>query len=153
IHVTPDNDRCSAFDRQRVEIKTEGNGTTPNYLKGFLGDTVKLRWRFRLAPGFQPSQAFTHLHQLKPFDGDDILPMMTLSARKGTPDILEVIHTDSSQQVTVLNNTAELQPLVGVWLEAYEKVTYGSQETYSLSITKVSDQTNVLSISARNLDL
>src|SRR5690348_13250429 len=29
IHVTPDNDRCSAFDRQRLEIKTFG--PSPNY--------------------------------------------------------------------------------------------------------------------------
>ena len=43
IHVTPDNDRCKNFDRQRLEIKTEGNSSTPDYLKGFLGDTVTFR--------------------------------------------------------------------------------------------------------------
>src|SRR5947208_16871366 len=47
IHVTPDNDRCSAFDRQRLEIKTEGNASTPAYLKGFLGDSVTFRWQFK----------------------------------------------------------------------------------------------------------
>lgn len=31
-HVTPDNDRCVAFDRQRVEIKTYG--PSPAYVKG-----------------------------------------------------------------------------------------------------------------------
>src|ERR1700722_16099834 len=46
IHVTPDNDRCKGFDRQRLEIKTEGS--SPSYLKGFLNDSVNFRWFFRL---------------------------------------------------------------------------------------------------------
>src|ERR1700704_2499438 len=37
-HVTPDNDRCTAFDRQRIEIKTDGG--SPAYLKGFLNDVA-----------------------------------------------------------------------------------------------------------------
>src|SRR3954451_5262313 len=32
IHVTPDNDRCTNFDRQRNEIKTFGSSSA--YLKG-----------------------------------------------------------------------------------------------------------------------
>ena len=67
IHVTPDNDRCVAFDRQRNEIKTYG--PSPSYLKGFYGDTVTFRWRFRLDDGFQASPNFTHIHQIKAGDG------------------------------------------------------------------------------------
>ena len=63
IHVTPDDDRCKAFDRQRNEIKTYDK--SPEYLKGFLGETVTYRWRFKLDEGFQPSRNFTHIHQLK----------------------------------------------------------------------------------------
>lgn len=41
-HVVPDNDRCSATDRQRLEMKTEGHSNpTPyqDYIMGHLGDT------------------------------------------------------------------------------------------------------------------
>ena len=61
IHVTPDNDRCKGFDRQRIEIKTEGS--SPAYLKGSLDDSVNFRWLFRLPEGFQPSSGFTHIHR------------------------------------------------------------------------------------------
>ena len=63
IHVEPDNDRCKTFDRQRNEIKT--HSSSPDYVKGFLNETVIFRWRFKLDAGFQPSSNFTHIHQLK----------------------------------------------------------------------------------------
>jgi hypothetical protein len=66
IHVKADDDRCISSDRQRVEIKTMGNPSTPDYLKGFQGDNVTFRWRFKLSPGFQPSTRWTHLHRSKP---------------------------------------------------------------------------------------
>ena len=46
IHVTPDNDRCINFDRQRVEIKTYD--ASPDYLKGIIGETVVYKWRFKI---------------------------------------------------------------------------------------------------------
>ncbi len=88
IHVTPDNDRCTAFDRQRLEIKTDGG--SPAYLKGFLDDSVTFRWKFRLPEGFQTSNNFTHIHQLKAGDGDADMPTITLIPRKGNPDRLHL---------------------------------------------------------------
>src|SRR5579884_2037273 len=118
IHVAPDNDRCQAFDRQRLEIKTEGNSSTPNYLKGFLGDSVTFRWDFKLPAGFQPSTAFTHIHQIKAFDGDASAPIMTLTPRKANPNRLELINVNS-QGVTTKLATTPLAPLIGQWVEAY----------------------------------
>src|SRR5262249_54786708 len=88
IHITPDNDRCVAFDRQRNEIKTYG--PSPDYLKGFLGDSVTFRWRFRLDSGFQPSPSFTHIHQIKAGDGDSAAPIITLTPRSGNPNLLQI---------------------------------------------------------------
>src|SRR5713101_3447193 len=68
LHVTPDNDRCMAFDRQRIEIKTDS--ASPVYLKAFLDESVTFRWKFKLPAGFQPSKDFTHIHQVKAGDGD-----------------------------------------------------------------------------------
>ncbi|HAP36355.1 MAG TPA: fibronectin type III, partial [Bacteroidetes bacterium] len=40
-HVTPDNDRCINFDRQRVEIKTYDQ--SPANLKGVSGETIRYK--------------------------------------------------------------------------------------------------------------
>jgi hypothetical protein len=152
IHVTPDNDRCSAFDRQRLEIKTEGNHSTPDYLKGFLGDTVTFRWRFRLAEGFQPSYSFTHIHQIKAYDGDAGAPIITLTPRKASPNTLQLIHVNSHGTTTYLATTP-LDPFVGIWLEAYERIIYGSAGQYSLVIRRLSDDSTLFAYANPDLDL
>ena len=92
IHVEPDNDRCKTFDRQRNEIKTYSS--SPDYLKGFLNETVIYRWRFKLDAGFQPSSNFTHIHQLKDVGGNISSPIITLTPRVGSPDRLEIGHKE-----------------------------------------------------------
>src|SRR5215469_7259664 len=132
IHVTPDNDRCVAFDRQRNEIKTYG--PSPAYLKGFYGDTVTFRWRFKLDAGFQPSPNFTHIHQIKAGDGDAGNPIMTLTPRAGSPDYLQLIHVDSSGVSTSVA-MADLTPFKGAWVDAYEVITYGFDGSYAITLT------------------
>ena len=151
IHVTPDNDRCVAFDRQRNEIKTYG--PSPAYLKGFYGDTVTFRWRFRLDDGFQPSPNFTHIHQIKAGDGPDAeSPIMTLTPRAGSPERLRLIHVNSSG-VSQTVAMVDLAPLKGAWVEAYEQITYGFDGQYFIQITNVSDGTVLLSYSNGDIDL
>lgn len=150
IHVTPDNDRCVAFDRQRVEIKTYG--PSPDYLKGFYGDTVTLRWQFKLDAGFQPSPNFTHIHQIKAGDGDDASPIVTITLRAGSPDHLQLIHVDSANVSHTVANI-DLAPFKGAWVDAYEQITYGSNGTYSLTLTNIADGTVLLSYSNANIDL
>jgi Fibronectin type III domain len=143
IHVTPDNDRCVAFDRQRNEIKTYG--PSPDYLKGFFGDTVTYRWRFRLDAGFQPSPNFTHVHQIKAGDGTNAdAPIFTLTPRSGSPDKLELIHVDSAG-VTTKVQIVDLAGFKGQWVEAYEKVTYTDPGAYSIEIRRLSDGALLLS--------
>jgi hypothetical protein len=150
IHVTPDNDRCVNFDRQRLEIKTEGS--SPDYVKGFLNDTVTFRWKFKLAPGFQPSTSFTHIHQIKAFDGDAGAPIITLTPRKGSPNTLQLIHIDSTGTTTFLTST-DLDPFVGTWIEAYEKITYNTHGKYSLVLTRLSDGAQLFSYSNDDIDM
>jgi len=150
IHVTPDNDRCVAVDRQRNEIKTYG--PSPAYLKGFYGDTVTFRWRFRLAEGFQPSTSFTHIHQIKAGDGDDAAPILTLTPRKSSPDWLQLIHIDSAGQSTTVA-TANLAAFEGTWIEAYEQITYGYDGGYSITLSSVCDGSVLLSYQNNDIDL
>ena len=150
MHVTPDNDRCQAFDRQRNEIKTYG--PSPDYLKGFYGDTVTFRWQFKLDSGFQPSPNFTHIHQIKAGDGDANNPIITITPRAGNPDHLQLIHIDSSNVTHTVANI-DLTPFKGAWIDAYEQITYGSNGSYSLTLTNVADGSLLLLYTNNNIDL
>lgn len=151
-HVGQDNDRCQSFDRQRTEIKTYD--ASPDHLKATNGETVTYRWKFKLDAGFQASSSFTHLHQIKAVDGDDAIPLITLSARYGAnnSDKMELIHVNSSGTTTKVK-LANLSLFRGNWVEVVEKITFGSNGKYDISIKKVSDGTSLLAYSNANMDL
>lgn len=82
IHVSPDNDRCKKFDRQRNEIKTYNQ--SPDNLIGTSGETVVYKWKFKLDAGFQASTKFTHIHQIKAYGGPhESMPVVSLITRGG----------------------------------------------------------------------
>jgi hypothetical protein len=143
-HVTPDNDRCIAFDRQRIEIKTYE--PSPDNLKGVVGETVTYKWKFKIAVGYKPSSSFTHLHQIKPVGGDDGNPLFTLTPRKGSPNKMELIH-DNTTKVSIV----DLSLFEGVWVECTEIIKIGASGTYSMVIKRVSDGTVILSYSNGNI--
>lgn len=136
IHVDEDDDRCINFDRQRNEIKSYGD--SPNNLKATLGEEVLYKWKFKLDIGFQPSSAFTHLHQIKAVGGsEDAMPNITLTARKGSPDNLELRYAESTSQETLIKESME--EMKGEWLQVEERIVYGdgADGAYFLYITKV----------------
>jgi hypothetical protein len=137
IHVTPDNDRCINFDRQRMEIKTYDQ--SPDSLIGVVGETVTYKWKFRLPAGFQPSTNFTHIHQIKAVGGDDADPIFTLTVRKATPDRIELKHDNATVVAT-----APLSSFLATWVECTEVVKVDSPGTYSMTIKKVSDGSALL---------
>lgn len=150
IHVTPDNDRCINFDRQRVEIKTYD--ASPAYLKGTTGETVVYKWRFKVPTGFQPSSNFTHIHQVKAVGGDEADPLFVLTARKGSPNKLELNYYESSSLSSVKFTSANLSLFENTWVEATERIKIDNVNgTYSITIKKVSDGTTVLSYSNSKL--
>jgi len=137
IHVTPDNDRCINFDRQRNEIKSYDQ--SPENLLGRRNERVTYRWKFKLSEGFQSSSKFTHIHQLKSVGGDyESMPMYTLTTRKSSPDRLELRYAEIDNQVTL--DQTELAPLINRWLEVTETVEYGHQGYYQIEITEVNSQ-------------
>jgi hypothetical protein len=145
IHVTPDNDRCIMFDRQRMEIKTYDK--SPENLIGRYGETVIYKWKFRVPAGFKPSSSFTHIHQVKAVGGNADDPIFTLTPRKGSPNKLELIHNNQTK-VAIVN----LSLFEGTWVEATEKIKIDSLHgTYSIIIKKISDGTTLLSYSNNNL--
>ena len=148
IHVTPDNDRCINFDRQRNEIKSYDQ--SPDNLLGIEGEEVVYKWKFKLEPGFQSSPNFTHLHQLKSVGGSlESMPMYTLTTRKGTPDRLELRYAETDAQVTLTQT--DLAPLVGTWLDVTETITYGIDGTYEITIKRVSDNETLFNYSNNSI--
>jgi hypothetical protein len=148
IHVTPDNDRCINFDRQRNEIKSYDQ--SPNNLLGIEGEKVIYKWKFKLANGFQSSPNFTHLHQLKSVGGAlASMPMYTLTARKSNPDRLELRYAETDSQITLAQT--DLLPLVDTWLEVTERIEYGISGTYDIEIKRVSDNTILFSYANNNI--
>jgi len=124
----------------------------PGIPQGFHGDTVTFRWKFKLDGAFQPSPSFTHIHQIKAGDGDADTPIITLTPRTSSPDRLQLIHVNSAHVSRVVA-TADLAAFEGVWVDAYETLTYGYNGTYSLTLTNVSDGSVLLFYSNDNIDL
>jgi hypothetical protein len=145
IHVSPDNDRCINFDRQRLEIKTYE--PSPDNLKGTSGETITYKWKFKIPVGFQPSSSFTHLHQIKAVGGNDDMPIFTFTARKGSPNKLEIIHNNVTKVATV-----NLSLFEGNWVEATETIKVDSiHGAYSLTIRNIASDATILTYS--NTDL
>lgn len=150
MHTDVDGDTCERIDRQRNEIKTYG--PSPAYVKGFFGDRVTYRWRFKLDAGFQPSSNFTHIHQIKAGDGSNSgSPIFTLTPRSGSPERLELIWVNSAGTTTKVQ-TAPLSGFKGEWVEAYETVTYANPGRYSIEIRRLSDRAVLLSYSSENIE-
>jgi Secretion system C-terminal sorting domain len=143
-HVTQDNDRCINFDRQRVEIKTYDK--SPDSLIGTRGETITYKWLFRIPSGFKASSNFTHIHQIKPVNGDDGDPIFTLTVRKGNPNKMELIHNNTNK-VSVVN----LSLFEGEWVEATEVVKVGANGTYSMVIRRIRDNATLISYANSNL--
>jgi hypothetical protein len=136
IHTTPDDDRCINFDRQRNEIKTYDK--SPDNLLGIENEKVNYQWKFKLNAGFQSSPKFTHLHQLKSVGGDlSSHPMYTLTARKGSPDRLELRYGETDTSIILIQT--ELAPFIDTWLEVTETIKYGIDGTYHIEIKRVND--------------
>jgi hypothetical protein len=148
IHVTPDNDRCINFDRQRNEIKTYDK--SPDNLKGIAGETVVYQWKFKIPVGFQSTSAFTHIHQLKSVGGllED-MPMYTFTTRKGSPDKFELRYAETDAQITL--KQTDLAPFIGNWVEVTETITYGTAGAYEVEIKKVSDGATLFSYANNNI--
>lgn len=148
IHVTPDNDRCINFDRQRNEIKTYDK--SPGNLKAVEGETVEYIWKFKLDSAFQPSTSFTHIHQLKAVGGsEEGMPLITLTPRKSSTNSLQIRYAKNTSQTTI--KQVALAPFLGEWVEVKEKVLYGEEGTYEIQITRIKDGEILLDYSSTSI--
>lgn len=162
IHVENDNDRGNPqkTDRQRNEIKTDGH--SPASMVAQQGETLVMRWKFRLPEGMRTTKNFCHLHQLKGIDNkagtaDVSMPLITFTARtlsNGTRQ-LQVIHvlpTEKGAGNEYLAR-ADLSGFLGEWVAVTEQVRFDYGGSYSLRVVRISDGRELLRIDDRSLDL
>ena len=144
-HVNLDNDRCRNFDRERTEL-TITDSVPPACLAAHDGDTFTYSWKFKLDSNFIANPSFCHIHQIKAVGGDDGAPIITLTTRTGTPDMLQLIFSPAkgSGGGGTLKE-AVLSQFKGVWIEALETVTYNVHGQYSIILKRIGDSNTIFS--------
>ncbi len=166
IHAAIDDDRGieSVTDRQRVEIKTYDK--SPASMTAKEGETLLMRWKMRLPLGFMVTNKFCHLHQLKGTDNknrtaDVKHPLITLTAceKKNGSKKFELRYFDRKSRKMTAVKSANLEEFLGNWVEITEKVIFGMNKpqnhngSYSIKITRLKDNRELLSYSSDELDL
>ena len=147
-HVNEDNDRCMNYDRQRTEIKS-----VKSNLYGSHGETLSLSWNFKLDAGFQPSTSFTHLHQLKAVGGNEKQPIITITARKASPNTIQIIHINGDGTTTYLGSTP-LAPFLGTWVHVQQEATFWQGGGYyKVKFTRESDGATLYSLEKSNIEM
>lgn len=161
IHANIDDDRGKAgiTDRQRNEIKTDGK--SPRSMVGQEGETMTMRWKFKLPNGFKTTKKFSHIHQLKGIDNkqhtaDVGAPLITLTCySKGNKgmQVLRLRYDNRNGGGSVTLAETDLAPLLGQWVEVEEKATFGAKGRYSVVIKKVKGGDVLLSYQDNELDM
>ncbi len=160
IHAAIDDDRgkSNITDRQRNEIKTDGK--SPKSMVAQEGETMTLRWKFKLPKGFQTTSKFSHIHQLKGLDNKQHTaevgaPLMTLTCytQSNGKQVLRLRYDNRFGNGTETLDKVSLDAFIDEWVEAVETVTFGAQGKYAISLTRVRDGQVLLDYSNDSLDM
>lgn len=73
------------------------------------------------------------------------MPMYALTARKGSPDKLELRYAETDTQITFAQT--DISPQTNTWVEVIETIKYGTSGTYDIEIKNVSDNSVLFSYS------
>jgi len=163
LHIDNDDDRGKAdvTDRQRNEIKTDAH--SPDSLVAQYGETLKMRWKFRLPEGMQTTTKFAHIHQLKGIDNkegtaDVSLPGITFTCRtlSNGKQQLQVLFTasnvESDGKSTYLARV-DLSEFLGEWVSVTETVLFADDGRYSVVITRMRDGKQLVKVDGAVLDM
>ncbi len=160
IHIDIDDDRGlpNITDRQRNEIKTDAK--SPASMVGQQGDEMIFRWKFRLPEEMKTTEKFCHLHQIKGIDNaegtaDVGNPLITFTARtlSNGKQQFQVIFVGPSSVSTgnVYLARADLAEFLGRWVEVEERVVCGMQGSYRVSVKRLDDGRELVSVSETGL--
>lgn len=164
IHAMIDDDRglADVTDRQRNEIKI--GPKSPASLVAQEGETLVMKWKFKLPSGMKTTSKFTHIHQLKGIDNsaetaDVALPLITLTCyTSGGRQVMRLRYddrtaVDGTSHVTSTLQETDLAPFLGQWVEAEEVARFGGNGAYRITIRRISDGKELFAYSNDNLDM
>ena len=163
IHIDPviDGDRCSSgtVDRQRNEMKSITNNSTWANVQGNWDEWQILEWKFKLPTGFQPTNNFCHIHQLKAQDGpNNGAPVITITPRAtsaGENKRVQLIHSVDGADTgkgTIVDNIP-LSEFENEWVQVREEVHYTHDGYYSIKITRIRDGKVLIDFKDQNIDM
>ncbi|MFK7979180.1 MAG: T9SS type A sorting domain-containing protein [Saprospiraceae bacterium] len=148
-HIDADNDRCLKDDRVRMEVK--GGPNTNEELIHPNGTTAYYRWKFQISEDYTGGSSFHHIFQLKAKEGDDGIPILTITLRTQK---LEVRHSggDSGADLGKLIEE-DLDLFRGKWVEVYVKLVQGESGLFEISLKDLLTGQELLAYSNDNIDL
>lgn len=152
-----DGDRGKKEDRQRNEMKSQTSSAW-NKMNGLLGDCQQLEWKFRIPKDYRPTTSFCHIHQLKAKDGNNSSPVITITLRAnsdGSNRRVQVIHTGNTKATTkgTIIDNLPMSQFENEWVQVRERVTYGTNGSYAITMTRVSDGKVLVDKSFTNIDM
>ncbi|MGM9762814.1 MAG: heparin lyase I family protein [Candidatus Cryptobacteroides sp.] len=162
LHIENDDDRGkpNITDRQRNEIKTDSK--SPEYMVAQKGETLVIKWKFKLPEGMQTTSSFSHIHQIKGIDNkeqtaDVAMPLVTFTVRslsKGGQQFQIIFNgpTGSGEGNVYLNKTG-LEDFLGEWVEVEETVRFDETGTYAVKVKRISDGKQLVDVRRDGLNL
>lgn len=146
-----DRDKYLKFsDRQRNEIKAYSGSR--DKLKGFEGESLTYRWKFKLEPDMSLSKNFSHFFQLKSVDDGIGMPILTISGRSFKGQKWLGLSHAAVDKPSILDKKL-WKEVAGVWLEAECTVTYSNNGALKLSVKRMSDNQAIFDFESNNIDM
>ena len=147
LHVEEvvDGDRGTLVDRQRNEVKSQADKRQWDKMNGNWDEWQVLDWKFKIPKGFQPSSSFTHIHQLKAFEGNNGLPLITMTLRansNGKNRRVQVIYTGDTgndSKRTLVDNIA-LEQFEDEWVQVTQEAHFADKGFYRIKAVRLSDK-------------
>jgi len=153
-----DGDRGELIDRQRNEIKSQADKRQWDKMNGNWGEWQVLEWKFKIPKGFRPSSSFTHIHQLKAFEGNNTLPLITVTLRAnsdGSNRRLQVIYTGDAgnDSKKYLIDKIPLEQLEDEWVKVSEESHFDHNGYHSIKFVRLSDNKILAEHTEKNIDM
>lgn len=154
-----DGDRGSLVDRQRNEMKSRTGGNGYPEVNANYDEWQRLEWKFKIPKDYQPSTAFTHIHQLKAANGSDNgSPLITITLRansNGGNKRVQVIHTPRSggQGHGTFVDNIPLSDFEDEWVQVVTEAHACRHGYYHITITRISDSKVLVDKTVDDIDL
>mgnify|MGYP000639808628 CR=1 FL=1 len=167
-HRDLDKDRDKDYtDRQRNEIKAYDKSV--DALKAFEGETLQYSWKFKILSGMELSSKFSHFFQLKAVNasesyanGNDSQPIITISGAEKSDigNALQVRHNaghdiagNTTSSDYIYQESSGWNDIAGEWVEVIAEATFSEQGTFKLTMTRLSDEKEIININKSNIDM